>query len=247
MIDALIDRYHQRDRLALARLLTHVAEGEHLESIDTHLCGHTDGTDGRARVIAVTGNSGVGKSTLVGTLTEQLRGDDKSVAVLACDPQSSLTGGALLGDRVRMPSRPDDDGVFVRSLATESGHQAVAARLDIMIRLLDSFGFDVVLLETVGAGQGDTAVRDLCDVVVLLLQPEIGDELQWEKAGILEIADIVVIHKGDLPGAEATEAQVRDLLNLPGCRSIPVTRASAREGTGLRELWALIESCARDE
>src|SRR5439155_19352956 len=105
-----------------------------------------------------------------------------SIAVLACDPQSPLSGGALLGDRFRMPAQPDE-GVFIRSLATPGGRGALAEHLDPMIRLLEAFGFDLVLVETVGAGQGDTSVRNLVDVVVLLLQPETGDDLQWEKAG----------------------------------------------------------------
>ena len=151
--------------------------------------------------------------------------------MLACDPQSPLTGGALLGDRFRMPNRPADDAVFIRSLATPGG-AGVAPNVDLMIDLLGRFGFDIVLLETVGAGQGDTAVRDLADVVVVLVQPETGDELQWEKAGLLEIADIVVVHKADLPSAERVESQLRELLNMPGCRSVPVVRVSSTKETG---------------
>src|SRR5205823_4253517 len=138
-------------------------------------------------VIALTGSGGVGKSTLIGKLLELIRRDGKTVAVLACDPESPLSGGALLGDRLRMPTRPDDDGVFIRSLAALTGHGAIAEHLPEMIRVLEAFGFDVVLIETVGAGQGDTAVHDIADVVVLLVQPESGDEWQWEKAGILEV------------------------------------------------------------
>jgi putative protein kinase ArgK-like GTPase of G3E family len=109
-----------------------------------------------------------------------------------------------------------------------------------MVELLQAFGFDLILLETVGAGQGDTAVRGIADVVVLLLQPEAGDDIQWEKAGLLEVADIAVIHKADLPGADRVEAQVRGLLNLPGCREVPVLRVSASKGEGLAELLQLI-------
>jgi putative protein kinase ArgK-like GTPase of G3E family len=141
-----------------------------------------------------------------------------------------------------MPNRSDDPGVFIRSLAVASGQQAIATNLHLMVQLLALFGFDVVLLETVGAGQGDTAVRSVADVVTLLLQPETGDELQWEKAGLLEVADVVVIHKSDLPGAERVESQVRELLNLPGCRQVPVLRASANSRTGLDELWQIIDS-----
>ncbi len=241
MLDDLLVRMRSGDRLALARLLTLVSRGEQLEAIRAAI----GPTLPDAQVVAITGNAGVGKSTLAGKLAELVRGEGKSVAVLACDPQSPLTGGALLGDRVRMPSRPDDAGMFIRSLAATSGHQAVAEHVDLMIRLMAVFGFDVILLETVGAGQGDTAVRDLADVVVLLVQPETGDELQWEKAGLLEVADIVVVHKADLSGAQRMEAQVKELLSLPGCRKITVLRASSAKQEGLAELWSAIQAIPR--
>jgi LAO/AO transport system kinase len=238
MLEPLLERFRRRDRLALAHLLTLIACDEQVESIREALPRDA----GPGRSVAITGSGGVGKSTLTGKLIELLRSREQTVAVLACDPESALTGGALLGDRVRMPSRSDDPGVFIRSLAAPSGHEGIAAHLDLMIRLLQAFGFGVVLLETAGAGQGDTAVREVADVVVLLLQPETGDELQWEKAGLLEVADVVVIHKADLPGAERVEAQVRDLLNLPGCRGVPVLRASSSKGRGVEELWRMIEA-----
>jgi LAO/AO transport system kinase len=144
-----------------------------------------------------------------------------------------------------MPSRPDDSGLYIRSLAAASGQQAVAEHVDLMIRLLAQFGFNVILLETVGAGQGDTAVRELADVVVLLVQPETGDELQWEKAGLLEVADVVVVHKADLAGAERMEAQVKELLSLPGCREIAVLRVSSAAQRGLAELWSAIAASPR--
>ncbi len=232
MIDALLDRFRRGDRLALARLLSLAARGESLPEIAAGLAAPAK----PARVVAVTGGGGVGKSTLVGKLIGHIRGQGLKVAVLACDPQSPLSGGALLGDRFRMPSHPDDEGVFIRSLAAVSGRGAVAEHLGLMVRLLEAFGFDVVLIETVGAGQGDTAVRDLADVVVLLLQPETGDDLQWEKAGVLEVADVVVIHKADLPGADQALAQVRAALDLSGTRHVPVLRVSARTGEGIDAL-----------
>jgi LAO/AO transport system ATPase len=192
-------------------------------------------------VVACTGSAGVGKSTLVGKLVEEIRRQGLTVAVLACDPQSPLSGGALLGDRFRMPSAPDD-GIFIRSLAAAGGHGALADHLPSLIRILEAYGFQVVLLETVGAGQGDTAVRDLVDVLILLLQPETGDDLQWEKAGLLEVADVVVIHKADLPGADRVEAQVLATLALGSGPVGPVLRASARTGEGLAKLWQTIES-----
>jgi LAO/AO transport system ATPase len=224
----------QRDRRALGRLLTQAARGEGAVA---------DRARGQPRVIAVTGSGGVGKSTLIGKLIEVIRRAQRSVAVLACDPQSPLTGGALLGDRIRMPSRPDDDAVFIRSVATPGGRSGVAPNVDLMIGLFGRFGFDTVIVETVGAGQGDTAVRELADVVIVLVQPETGDELQWEKAGLLEIADIVVVHKADLSSAERVESQLRELLNMPGCRPVPVVRVSSTRETGIEELWAAVDAC----
>jgi putative protein kinase ArgK-like GTPase of G3E family len=133
--------------------------------------------------------------------------------------------------------------VFIRSLSTPGGRSGVAPNVELMIELFGCFGFDTVILETVGAGQGDTAIRDVADVVVVLVQPETGDELQWEKAGLLEIADIVVVHKADLPTAEHTLVQLRDLLNLPGCRPVPVVRVSSSKGLGVDELWAAVAAC----
>jgi LAO/AO transport system ATPase len=191
----------------------------------------------------VTGSGGVGKSTLIGRLIEVIRPEGRAVAVLACDPQSTLTGGALLGDRIRIPSRPDDQAVFIRSLATPSGHSGIAPHVGRMIDLFGHFGFDTVIVETVGSGQGDTAVRDVADVVIVLVQPETGDELQWEKAGQLEIADIVVVQKSDLPSAGRVLSQLRELLNLPGCRPIPIVPVSSSKGIGVPELWAAVQAC----
>lgn len=229
------ERFLRRDRRALARLLTWIARGEQIANIQAALRGLPAIPD-QNRVIAFTGSGGVGKSTLVGKMIANFRYAGESVAVLACDPESPLTGGALLGDRLRMPNYPDDDGVYVRSLATPSGHEAVPDQLDLMVQLLHQFGFHQVLIETVGAGQGDTAVRQRADVLVVLVQPEAGDDVQWEKAGLLEVADLVVVHKADLPGADRTEAQVKALLNLPGCRPIPVLRVSSSKNIGLDEL-----------
>jgi LAO/AO transport system ATPase len=192
-------------------------------------------------VVAFTGSGGVGKSTLIGKLIPLVRAQGHKIAVLACDPQSPLSGGALLGDRFRMGSTTDD-GIFIRSLAAISGHGGLADHLDTMIRLLEVFGFDVIFLETVGAGQGDVEVRKHADIVALLLQPESGDDVQWEKAGILECADIVIVHKSDLPTAEQTAAQVRAALDLSPARNIQVVRVSTKANQGHAELWQAIES-----
>jgi LAO/AO transport system ATPase len=240
MLDDLLERFHRGDRLALARLVSLIARGEQVEAILAGVDRQRQSARVPARVVALTGSGGVGKSTLTGRLLGAVREAGQTVAVLACDPQSPLSGGALLGDRFRMPTQPEDDGVFIRSLAAAGGQGALANNLDPLIHLLEAFGFGVVLIETVGAGQGDTVVRALVDVLVLLLQPETGDDLQWEKAGLLEVADLVVIHKADLPGADRVEAQVLATLALSATPAPPVLRVSARTGSGVTELWQAI-------
>jgi LAO/AO transport system ATPase len=232
VIEPLLERFRHGDRRALARLISLAARGENLGEIAHGLSP----ASAPARVIAFTGGAGVGKSTLVGRMIAVARDQGSRVAVLACDPQSPVSGGALLGDRFRMGDTPDE-GVFIRSLAALGGRGAVAEHLDVIIRLLEGFGFDVIFLETVGAGQGDVAVASLADAVVLLLQPETGDDLQWEKAGILELADVVVVHKADLPGAEQTAAQLRAMLHLSPGHAVPVLLVSTKRGEGHTQLW----------
>ena len=230
-IERLVEGLHKKDRKALSRLLTLASQGA---DVSKHF-PKPRGDAGASRVIAVTGSGGVGKSTLIGKLIEKYREAGETVAVLACDPQSPLTGGALLGDRFRMPNRPDDAGMFIRSLVASSGRGALAEHLDVLVRILKVFGFENILIETAGAGQGDTAVRELVDRVLLLLQPETGDELQWEKAGIVEIADVIVVHKADMPGAERVVAQVQAAVSL-GQTKPPVLAVSSKTGAGLDEL-----------
>lgn len=238
MIAALLERLRHGDRHALARLITFAARGEHLAEINAAIRASPSHPP---RVVAFTGSGGVGKSSLIGKLIPIVQAENKKIAVLACDPQSPLTGGALLGDRFRM-GNPIDDGVFIRSLAAASGHGAVADHLDIVIGLCGEFGFDVIFIETVGSGQGDVAVRELADTVVLLLQPGTGDDVQWEKAGILECADLVVVHKADLPNADETAAQVRMALDLSPGNAVPVLKVSTKANQGHVELWRAIEA-----
>jgi len=234
--EKLWQQFHAGDRRALSRLLSHAANGENLREIAAHLAQ----SPRTGRVVAITGSAGVGKSTLIGKLIDYLRDQGLRIGILACDPQSPVSGGALLGDRFRMPNRPDDDGLFIRSLAALSGHGAIADHLSLMTRLLEAFGFDTILIETVGAGQGDTNVHEVADAVILLLQPETGDDLQWEKAGILELTDLLVVHKADMPTAENTAAQVRSMLDLSSSRQIPVLLASSKTGKGIDEVGKAI-------
>ena len=157
-MDRLFDRFRNHDRLALSRLMTLVARGEQVPAI-SHFLDHTAC---HGRVVALTGSAGVGKSTLIGKVVERARGEGESVAVLACDPESPLTGGALLGDRIRMQNQ-GGERVFIRSLSVPSGQQSVAENVRLLARLAQAFGFSTVLLETVGAGQGDTVAGELSE------------------------------------------------------------------------------------
>lgn len=224
------------ERRALARLLSQASRGETLSALPQA----STGAGRQALVLAFTGAAGVGKSTLVGRLLPEIRKDRKTVAVLACDPQSPVTGGALLGDRFRLAADDPDTGIFIRSLATPSGQEGVASHLRIMIEVLERFGFDVILIETVGAGQGDVAVCSLADRTILLVQPETGDDLQWEKAGIFELADVVVVNKADLPGADQTEAQVKAITSLGDKKAPLVMRVSSKNRQDVEKLWVAL-------
>jgi len=196
-----------------------------------------------AVVIGVTGPPGVGKSTLVGALAERARTAGRRVAILAVDPSSVQSGGALLGDRVRVEERPGDEGRFVRSIATRGSgrslsHTAAAASL-----LVEAAGFDLVFIETVGAGQADLGIVRLADLVLLVEGPEGGDEVQAMKAGLLESAHLVVVNKSDRPGADRAVERLRSGLAL-GHDAPEVLLASAVDGGGVAELLTALEGLA---
>ena len=200
------------DRRALARLLTAVeSRTPTAESAIRILHPRAGG----AHVIGITGAPGSGKSTLVNALLRELRARGRSVAVIAVDPSSPITGGAILGDRVRMQEHATDDGVFIRSMAARGHAGGLAATTDAAVAVLDAAGFDVVIVETVGTGQSEVEVVATTDTTVVLEAPGMGDEIQAIKAGLLEVADIVVVSKGDRPGAERTASLLRAML-APG-------------------------------
>jgi LAO/AO transport system kinase len=189
----------------------------------------------QSRVVGITGSPGAGKSTLTSALAQAARERQLPLAVLAIDPSSPFSGGAILGDRIRMLRHSGDGGVFIRSMATRGAAGGLAPAAYDLCRLLEAAGFPLILIETVGAGQDETEVAGAADAVVVTLAPGMGDDVQAIKAGILEIGDIYALNKADLPGAERLEAEMRAALELSGWER-PVLRVSALEGTGIRAL-----------
>jgi len=229
----LIERFQARDRQALAKILSLVEAGA--------APGLPPQDKKGARVVGLTGSGGAGKSTLVGALVTHLRSQGLTVAVLASDPQSPVTGGALLGDRIRVRFDPADEGVYFRSLSTRGAAGGISAATRESRDWLAAFGFDVILIETVGVGQDQIAVRPLVDTLVLLVTPNTGDEVQWEKAGLIEVADLVVVNKSDLPGADRVRQQLQSALSLsPQSQRVKVLNVTAATGEGVPELWQAI-------
>ncbi|MGH9671961.1 MAG: methylmalonyl Co-A mutase-associated GTPase MeaB [Bryobacteraceae bacterium] len=198
---------------------------------------------GRAMVLGVTGAPGAGKSTLVDQMARALRREKRTVGIIAVDPTSPFSGGAVLGDRIRMQAHHDDPGVFIRSMATRGWHGGIArASADIAL-LMDAAGRDVVLVETVGVGQDEVEVVRLADATVVVLVPGMGDDVQALKAGLMEIADVFVINKADQPGAERLQSELEAYLGLahrPDGWTPPIVRTIAPEGTGIDEMLAAV-------
>lgn len=196
---------------------------------------------GSAAVVGITGAPGVGKSTLTAALVAQARAEKQRVAVLAVDPTSPFSGGALLGDRIRMQQHTLDEGVFIRSMATRGHLGGLAAATPQSIRLLDALGFDLVIVETVGVGQSEVEIAAHADTTLVLLAPGMGDAVQAAKAGLLEIGDIYIVNKADRDGAEQTAKEIREAIALGTPRAADewrqrVVLTSAERGEGVREV-----------
>lgn len=199
---------------------------------------------GQGIVVGVTGPPGAGKSTLVNLLAKAYRREGKSVAILAVDPSSELTGGAILGDRIRMQDLSGDRQVFIRSMASRGAHGGLAEAARDVVRLFLGCGKDVVLVETVGVGQSEIDISRLADVTLVLLVPGMGDDVQALKAGILEIADVYVINKADRPGAQQLENELRNAQSLGDGGDIAIVKTIAAEGIGVTELISAVEGAA---
>lgn len=223
------------DRLELARAISAV-ENDHETA--TEIMNNVAERIGNALVVGVTGPPGAGKSTLTSTLIGAFRQREMTVAVIAVDPSSPLTGGAILGDRIRMTKYSNDDGVFVRSLASRGSVGGLSRATSKIAHIMDAAGFDVVLIETVGAGQSEVEIMQYADVTIVVSAPGLGDEIQAFKAGILEIADIMVVNKADLPGADITVQQLRGSLALGQSdkHAVNVMKTIATRSDGIEDL-----------
>ena len=247
LVEAAVDG----DRRALARLLTAV---ENRSETGEAALRRMYPMAGRAHLVGITGPPGSGKSTLVAALIGEVRRAGRTVAVIAVDPSSPITGGALLGDRVRMQAHAADDDVFIRSMASRGHAGGLASTSTSAAAVLDAAGFDLILIETVGTGQSEVEVAAAADTTVVLEAPEMGDEIQAIKAGLLEVADLVVVNKGDKPGALRTAAQLRAMLVAGAGRDPDPSRAgrprpkrpevmitTAATGGGVPELLAALD------
>jgi GTPase len=241
--DELVAAARDGDPRALARLVSLVENGSaQLRPVMRAVTGHA----GQARVLGLTGSPGVGKSTVTGALVRAYRARGQRVAVLAVDPTSPFTGGALLGDRVRMQDHATDTGVFIRSMASRGHLGGLAVAAPQAVRVLDAARFDLICVETVGVGQAEVEIASLADTTLVIVAPGMGDSVQAAKAGILEIADVFVVNKSDRPGAQEVVRDLRTMLAMaryePGYWKPPIVAASAATGEGIEELCGRVDA-----
>ncbi|HME00166.1 MAG TPA: methylmalonyl Co-A mutase-associated GTPase MeaB [Terriglobia bacterium] len=232
-IEGWVERIAAGDRRAVARAISAVESGD---AAGIALVKRLFLKGGKARVIGITGSPGAGKSTLVEKLAAEYRRAERRVGIIAVDPTSPFSGGAILGDRIRMQSLSADEGVYIRSMATRGQLGGLAPTAHDVVTILDAAGCDVVLIETVGVGQDEVEVARLADATLLLLVPGMGDDVQTFKAGVMEIADVFVINKADRPGADRVEQEILTMLSItprPDGWCPPVVQTVATTGTGV--------------
>lgn len=239
--DALVARMRACERRATSRVVT---ELERYSASVPRLLQALIPYVGHARVLGFTGPPGAGKSTLVNAYTRHLREAGKTVGIIAVDPSSPISGGAILGDRIRMTTTLDDDGVFMRSLASGGHLGGLSPAAVRIIDALDAAGKDAVLLETVGTGQSEIDIAEVADIRIVITAPGLGDDIQAMKAGLLEIADILVVNKSDREGAERTVHQLKAAASLRAGTSPPVLLTAATTGAGIPKLAEAIDTVA---
>ena len=233
----LIDRLLDGDFNAVPRLITLIEKGS--DDVPAIMESLPSDRLGRAKKIGITGPPGAGKSTLVESITSHLRKDNLKVGILVIDPSSPFTGGAILGDRVRMSDHYLDEGVFIRSMATRGAPGGLSEVVPKAIKILDASGFDVILLETAGVGQTELDVKDVVDTVTVVLVPEAGDAIQTMKAGLMEIADIFVVNKSDRSGSKRMASDLSMNVHLGSKNDwweTPVLLTQVHRGVGVKEL-----------
>ncbi|MGH2723878.1 MAG: methylmalonyl Co-A mutase-associated GTPase MeaB [Actinomycetota bacterium] len=240
-VSQVVEGVLEGNRRAVARAISMVEDGS--DGLPELIGGIYPGT-GRAYTVGLTGSPGVGKSSLAADLVKAIRGRERTVAVLAIDPTSPFTGGALLGDRLRMQAHATDEGVFIRSMATRGHLGGLALAAPEAVRVLDAAGSDVVLVETVGVGQAEVEVATAADTTLVVVAPGWGDAIQASKAGILEVADVFVVNKADKDGATEAVRDLEAMLHLgPALEwKPPVVKTSTITGEGVDDLWEAIES-----
>ena len=240
-VAALVDGLRSGDRRAVARLISLVEDGAAEAS---QVLKEVYPLTGHASTVGITGAPGAGKSTLIDGLVKRARAADLSVGVIACDPTSPFTGGALLGDRVRMQEHALDEKVFIRSMATRGHLGGLSLAAPEAMRVLEAAGANIVVVETVGVGQSEVEVAKQADTTIVVLAPGMGDAVQAAKAGILEIADIFCVNKSDKDGASDTARELRSMLELGHGRdpdwAPPIVLTSATENEGVDELWEAV-------
>jgi len=232
----LAERIANKDLRAMARAIT-LVENDDPEKLD--LLSDLFSIKKQAHYIGITGSPGAGKSSLVNRLLTHLRSQGLTVAVIAVDPTSPFSGGALLGDRVRMNDHFTDPGIYIRSMATRGSLGGLSRATKDTIRICDAYGFDVILVETVGVGQSELDIMKVVDTTSVVLTPNSGDVLQIFKAGIMEIADLFIINKADLPGVRKLKTQLEEFMMISGARGWqpPIVETVSTEDKGIESLW----------